>query len=823
MIYNKYKKSKGNKLICTILVSVMLSTGVSSVYSHADQIRNNNEVYSYESIGSQYHESIEGSEIIESVENQDSQEYSNTENNDENAEKESIGVSSVDFDGTTVRGSSNKKNLIGDAAVSKYDPRTLGYTTRVKDQEKLGICWSFAGNATLESYLKRNGYGDFDLSEEHMRWWAKDGTYNWNIGDESGSTNETSVGYFTSWMGPKLEKDLPYNGKQTTQQGAKKPSNYDSAPLIDFQVLDIVNVATDRVSVKNTIAQYGAVMSGYYNNKYYTSKDETSFYCDESLGQNHAIAIVGWDDNYSKDRFDSGSSKPKSDGAWLVKNSWGDYNSEGGYFWISYEDKTILSFTDNYAIARVQKNKGQKLYQHEYSMSSTLNDSVITAVNRFEFGKNEALQGVMFASDSVGAYYELYFVPEENGKLNYSSRMFLKSGKIPFSGYITEDISNFPLPTGKGALAVRIDNRSNNKKSSIGLEKNVSNFNMFVAKAGLGETYILKNNQLVDLNTITGYSPANAVIKGITKSIEGGKELSGANRYDTALKIANHGWNKSDNIFLVNGSAIADALTATPLAKLKSAPVLLTDKDSVNENVMKKIEDLDAKTVTIIGGEASVSPNIEKQLKNKGMKTERIYGSNRYETSEKIAEEIIKKNDDIKSIAVANGNKGLADAISFSSVAGEKMIPILLSNDKGQVRLPDELKDSQSVKDTYIIGGKKSVPESVEKDFKNTTRISGSNRNDTNAKIIEKFYPNKDLEYVFVAKDGYNNPDMLIDGLAIGAYAADVKSPIVLTHGKLTNAQLDALRGKNIKNVTQVGGGMNSMATTELLLINSSK
>lgn len=822
MIYNKYRKSKVNKVICTILVSVMLSTGVSSVYSNADEKRNDNSVYSYETIDSDYNEEFESSGMIESAEDQSSEEKTKDDKSIEE-KNETIGVSSVDFGGTTVRSSTNKKNLIGDAAASKYDPRILGYTTGVRDQEKLGICWSFAGNATLESYLKRKGYGDFDLSEEHMRWWAKDGTYNWDIGDESGSTNETSVGYFTSWMGAKLEKDLPYNGKQTTQQGAKKPSNYDTAPLIDFQVLDIVNVATDRASVKNAIAQYGAVMSGYYNSKYYTSKDETSFYCDEALGQNHAIAIVGWDDNYSKDKFDSGSSKPKSDGAWLVKNSWGKYNSEGGYFWLSYEDKTILSFTDNYSIGRVQKNKGQKLYQHEYSMSSTLNDNVITAVNRFDFGKNEALQGVMFATDSVGADYELYFVPELDGKLNYGARMFLKSGKVPFSGYITQDISSFPLPTGKGALAVRIDNRKNNIKSSIGLEKNVSNFNMFVAKANIGETYILKNNQLIDLNTMPGYSPANAVIKGITKPIDGGKELSGSNRYETAIKIADHGWKKSENVFLVNGSAIADALTATPLAKLESAPILLTERNRVSDNVMKKIEDLNTKKVTIIGGENSVSPAVEKQLKSKGILVERIYGSNRYETSEKIATEVMKEHKDIKSVAVANGDRGLADAISFSSVAGEKTIPILLSNNSGNIKLPEGLMDKSSIRDSYIIGGKQSVPESVESDFKNVTRISGSNRNDTNAKIIEKFYPNEDLEYAFVAKDGYNNQEMLIDGLAIGAYAASVKSPIVLTHGKLTNAQLDALRGKRIKNITQVGGGMNSMATTELLLINSTK
>ena len=78
-----------------------------------------------------------------------------------------------------------------------------------------------------------------------------------------------------------------------------------------------------------------------------------------------------------------------------------------------------------------------------------------------------------------------------------------------------------------------------------------------------------------------------------------------------------------------------------------------------------------------------------------------------------------------------------------------------------------------------------------------------------------------DLEYVFVAKDGNKNQDMLIDGLAIGAYAADVKSPILLSHGRLTDAQKEALKGKTIKNITQVGGGINSMATTELLISNS--
>ena len=142
MIYNKYRKSKVNKVICTILVSVMLSTGVSSVYSNADEKRNDNSVYSYETIDSDYNEEFESSGMIESEEDQSSEEKTKDDKSIEE-KNETIGVSSVDFGGTTVRSSTNKKNLIGDAAASKYDPRILGYTTGVRDQEKLGICWSF--------------------------------------------------------------------------------------------------------------------------------------------------------------------------------------------------------------------------------------------------------------------------------------------------------------------------------------------------------------------------------------------------------------------------------------------------------------------------------------------------------------------------------------------------------------------------------------------------------------------------------------------------------------------------------------------------------
>lgn len=732
--------------------------------------------------------------------------------NDKNVEN--ISIKPLEFTPTRIR-SYSKKDGVND---SKFDPREKGYMTGVRDQESLGICWTFAGNATLESFLKLKGYGDFDLSEEHMRWWAKDNVYGWNIGDTQGSTNETSIGYFTSWLGPKLEKDLPYNGRVTRENGAKKPANYDSASRLPYNVTGVINVAADKTSVKNAVLKYGAVMSGYYDDKKYLSTDSNSYYLNEKLGQNHAITIVGWDDNYSIDKF-NGAAKPASKGAWLVKNSWGDYNSEHGYMWISYEDKNILSYTDNYSITEVKEDKGQKIYQHEYSMTASLADNTLTTANVFEFGKHEALQGVMFASDSIGAKYEIYLIPiNGNEAINYNNRILLKTGTVPYSGYITEEISNFPLATGKGAIAVRIDNRANNRKSKIAMEMNVKGYDMFRAKANIGQSYVLRGGTFIDLNKMSGYAPANLVIKGITKSYQGGKSLAGQNRYDTAVKVSSDGWTESDTVFLVNGKAIADALTATPLARLKSAPILLTEKDQLNDLTSREINRLKAKNIVIIGGKNSISKDLEDKLVASGKQVQRISGDDRKDTSKKIAEEVLKIKK-VDTISLVNGYKGLADAISFSPVAGEKTIPIILTDNKGLYSMPEDLKDTSKVSKSYIIGGFESVPRSVASNLSSPERVSGINRSDTNAQIIEKFYPAGKLDYVFVSKNGQKNPDELIDGLAVGAYAAKVSSPIVLANGKLSDNQVKALEKKKITNITQVGLGPNSMAVTELLIM----
>lgn len=76
----------------------------------------------------------------------------------------------------------------------------------------------------------------------------------------------------------------------------------------------------------------------------YYGKNHEAYNCNSARQTaNHIVAIVGWDDSYSKDNFNSGS-RPSRDGAWIVKNSWGNQEGSNGYTYISYEDKSLCEF-----------------------------------------------------------------------------------------------------------------------------------------------------------------------------------------------------------------------------------------------------------------------------------------------------------------------------------------------------------------------------------------------------------------------------------------------------------------------------------------------
>ena len=212
---------------------------------------------------------------------------------------------------------------------SRYSLIDEGYVTSVKNQESGGNCWAFATLAVLESCILKASNVTYDLSEENMKnLMALYSDYGWKINTNDGGNDWMSWGYLTSWLGPINESD-----DKTDDLSLISPVFNSIAHIQNILFLSRDNY-TDNDAIKQAILNYGAV--GTSMAMYGTYLKNNAYYCYSNDQINHAVAIVGWDDNYSKSNF---KKTPEGDGAWIVKNSWGTSWADKGYFYVSYYDK----------------------------------------------------------------------------------------------------------------------------------------------------------------------------------------------------------------------------------------------------------------------------------------------------------------------------------------------------------------------------------------------------------------------------------------------------------------------------------------------------
>ncbi len=306
----------------------------------------------------------------------------------------------------------------------------------------------------------------------------------------------------------------------------------------------------------------------------------------------------------------------------------------------------------------------------------------------------------------------------------------------------------------------------------------------------------------------------------LQKSAAPVKKLVGEERQDTAVEISKEGWaNGANKVILVNGNAIADGITATPLATTYDSPILLTNKDSIPASTLQEIDRLNPSEIIVIGGESVISNNAIKNLKQSAR---RLAGVDRYETSLKIAKEI-DANHDVNKIYIANGYKGEVDALTIAAKAGQDKQPIILSEKTNIPTSTYNWLKNENLNDAYFIGGEDVIttdvihrmadittPAAGQSVYKN--RVYGIDRHETNAKVIERFYPQADLDSVLVAKS-----DVLVDALAAGPLAAKLNSPILINPTTYVSSyHQDNLNNKSAKLVYQVGGGINDSVINDI-------
>ena len=421
---------------------------------------------------------------------------------------------------------------------------------------------------------------------------------------------------------------------------------------------------------------------------------------------------------------------------------------------------------------------------------------------------------------------------KENKEFDYDNtpmNFAVKAGDINEKEYKVADLYNTEIGrfTSEGNKLIKFIEKYNKDNASTPITAEKSNDGLSVVI-----NVPVAPKQSINANTIANY--ATITVNGTAKEInsfadalnltnlDGSgatvKTIGGTNRVQTAIEVSQTAFpnanQKGQNVVLVSEYAIADGLTATPFAKQKTAPILLTNKDKISDDVMAEIQRVlgtDGK-VYLVGGDAVLSTNIEDQLGAKNINFERIKGKNREATSLEIAKQM-KATD---KVFVAGGH-GEADAMSVANVAATKEAPILLV---GQNGLSDDqarfVKYQNGTTEAYIIGGDARVPASVdgqvkdlvEKDAK-VNRIEGKRRQDTNAKVIDTFYEGKTINQVYVAK---SDDKGLVDALPGGVLAATTDTtPVVLATDEVNTSQEAVLTklAPNAKVVkTQIGYGV---------------
>ena len=341
-----------------------------------------------------------------------------------------------------VIGNANYTQYLGDFSFngtlpSKYDLRDYNQVTPVKHQKSSGNCWAFTSLASLESCILKAGGPSLDLSEENMKnimGYYSD--YGWKLTTNKGGYDDMGVGYLVSWLGA-VEEDL----ETYSDNSVLSPVLNSTIHVQNLIYLTRENF-TDNDAIKEALIKYGAVATGiYYSGSYLKSN---SYYYSGSTGPNHAVTIVGWDDNYSKSNF---RTAPPGDGAWICKNSWGESWGDKGYFYVSYYDTKCARVgsydKSTYTIILNDTIHYNKNYQYDII---GITDYLIT-------GKSTIWYENIFnaTEDGVLTAFSTYFntTTDWTAQIYVNDKLMLTQDGVANAGYYTFNLDKFiPLTVG---------------------------------------------------------------------------------------------------------------------------------------------------------------------------------------------------------------------------------------------------------------------------------------------------------------------------------------------------------------------------------------
>lgn len=435
---------------------------------------------------------------------------------------------------------------------SDFSSKKLGFVTPIKAQQ-YNDCWAVAGTEGFETKLLKLGYPVTEMSHDHANASSTTQTNGkgWQRKYRDGGFTNIYPGYLTSWQGGAEIADVGKIDFSKNIHGDDMTADKTKYGTTKLRYLDGV----DSNEIKQAIMDNGAVTASYATSNRCFNNAGTAYFMPQSYDGDytgHTISIVGWNDNFNKYKFANNTGVlPQNNGAWLVRNSWGDNNTMGGYFWLSYEDKYIFGekYSPNFTIDEVVEiSDDMTLLQNErYGATYSFNyvdSNDITFINCFDFDENSrTLNNVIFETKSNGADYEVYYIPVDNGTpANDESKWkLISSGKVTYSGYQSVDTNGYVAPLGRGAIGIRIITESG-ESSQLGVGEWLTNSTKktFINDSRYGDSYIKYDGTTSDLldwyklnnNDLLG---GTFVIKAV--ALENDNIMKGDTNFDKVISV----------------------------------------------------------------------------------------------------------------------------------------------------------------------------------------------------------------------------------------------------------------------------------------------